>query len=40
MQGIQESNIRRAERFVGEVKAVNEKIKVIIPSYFMTYILE
>jgi L-ascorbate metabolism protein UlaG (beta-lactamase superfamily) len=36
-QGIQESNTKRAERFVREVKAVNEKIKVIVPSYFDIY---
>lgn len=38
--GIKESNVRRAERFVREVKAVNEQIKVIVPSFFATFTLE
>ena len=38
--GIKQSNVRRAERFVREVKAVNEKIKVIVPSFLATYTLE
>ncbi len=39
-EGIKESNVRRADRFVREVKAVNEKIKVIVPSFLTTYTLE
>jgi L-ascorbate metabolism protein UlaG (beta-lactamase superfamily) len=38
--GIKESNTRRAERFVREVKAANDKIKVITPEFFSTYVLE
>lgn len=38
--GIKESNIRRAERFVREVRAVNENIKVIVPGFLLTYTLE
>ena len=39
-QGIPQSNSRRADSFVREVKAVNEKIKVIVPSFLATYPLE
>lgn len=39
-EGIQESNTKRAGRFVREVNAVNKKIKVIVPSFLVTYILE
>ncbi len=39
-EGIKESNIRRAERFVREVKAVNEKVTVIVPSFLTAYVLD
>jgi L-ascorbate metabolism protein UlaG (beta-lactamase superfamily) len=39
-QGIPQSNSRRADSFVREVKAVNEKIKVIVPTFLATYPLE
>ncbi len=38
--GVPQSNTRRAESFVREVKAVNEKIKVIVPSFLTTYTLD
>jgi L-ascorbate metabolism protein UlaG (beta-lactamase superfamily) len=40
VEGIRESNTRRAERFVREVKSVNEKIKVIVPSFLTAYTLD
>ncbi len=39
-EGIKESNLRRAERFVREVKSVNGDVNVVIPSFLMSYTLE
>jgi L-ascorbate metabolism protein UlaG (beta-lactamase superfamily) len=39
-QGIPEANIKRAQRFARDVTAIDNRIKVIIPDFFMTYTLE
>lgn len=39
-EGIPEANVKRAQRFAREVTAVDSRIKVIVPTFFMTYALE
>lgn len=39
-EGIPEANIRRAQRFARDVRAVDSQIKVIVPQLLMTYTLE
>jgi L-ascorbate metabolism protein UlaG (beta-lactamase superfamily) len=39
-QGLPESNRKRAQRFQRDIAAADDRIKVIIPDFFMTYNLE
>jgi L-ascorbate metabolism protein UlaG (beta-lactamase superfamily) len=39
-EGILEANIKRAQRFARDVRAVDSQIKVIVPQLLMTYTLE
>lgn len=39
-EGIQESNTRRAQRFVREVAAVDSRIKVVIPKFLETFAMD
>ena len=39
-EGIPEGNSRRAQRFARDVKAIDRNIRLIIPKYFQTYVLE
>jgi L-ascorbate metabolism protein UlaG (beta-lactamase superfamily) len=40
LEGLPESNSRRAQRFARDVNAIDKQIKVIIPKFFETHILE
>jgi L-ascorbate metabolism protein UlaG (beta-lactamase superfamily) len=39
-EGMPESNLRRAQRFVRDVNAIDKQIKVVIPKFFDSYALE
>jgi L-ascorbate metabolism protein UlaG (beta-lactamase superfamily) len=39
-EGMPESHLRRAQRFVRDVTAIDKQIKVVIPKFFETYALE
>jgi L-ascorbate metabolism protein UlaG (beta-lactamase superfamily) len=39
-EGMPESNLRRAQRFVRDVNAIDKQIKVVIPKFFETYTSE
>jgi L-ascorbate metabolism protein UlaG (beta-lactamase superfamily) len=38
-EGIPESNLRRAQRFVRDVNAIDKQIRIVIPKFFETYTL-
>jgi hypothetical protein len=39
-EGMPESNARRAQRFARDVNAIDKQIKVVIPKFFDTYVVE